>query len=55
VKFFSSFNTVTYDAQNDFYEVLGVKPTSEPKDIKVAYYKLAQKYHPDKQEGGDAT
>ena len=52
---FSSFNTLAYDGKNDFYDVLGVKVTDEPKKIKVAYYKLAQKYHPDKQGEGDAS
>ncbi|QIB64269.1 DnaJ C-terminal domain-containing protein [Kineobactrum salinum] len=31
----------------DYYEILGVKPDAEVKDIKAAYRKLARKYHPD--------
>lgn len=40
---------VTYDASNDAYKVLGVSSNDDSKKIKIAYYKLAQKYHPDKQ------
>lgn len=31
----------------DYYQILGVAPDAELKDIKVAYRKLARKYHPD--------
>ena len=39
---------LSYDSKNDLYKVLGLKPESDAKQIKLAYYKLAQKYHPDK-------
>ena len=38
-------------AQKTFYDVLGVKRDASEKEIKSAFRKLAQKYHPD--AGGD--
>jgi len=33
-------------AQRDFYEILGVKKTVDPKELKKAYRRLARQYHP---------
>lgn len=31
----------------DFYEILGIEEDADEQDIKMAYRKLAKKYHPD--------
>jgi len=31
----------------EYYDILGIKSNATQKDIKMAYYKLARKYHPD--------
>ena len=41
-------------AKRDYYEVLGVDKNASEKDIKMAFRRLAKKYHPDVSKEPDA-
>jgi len=40
-----------FDPNKDYYKALNVGPKATDAEIKKAYYKLAQQYHPDKTGG----
>ena len=41
--------------KRDFYEVLGLKKTASPNEIKSAYRKLALEWHPDRNKSSEAN
>ena len=42
-------------AYKDYYKILGVPKSADSREIKVAYRRLARKYHPDVNPGDDAA
>jgi len=42
-------------AKRDYYEVLGVDKSADQKEIKKAFRRLAQKYHPDRNPGDETA
>jgi len=47
LKRFNDYTPLTLPKKN-LYKTLGIKETSDLKEIKQAYYKKAKEYHPDK-------
>jgi len=50
----SMIKDLTYAAQKDYYNILGIPRTATERDIKKAFRKLAVIYHPDKNKSPDA-
>jgi preprotein translocase subunit Sec63 len=48
-RLFSSANkgAVSFDAQIDYYRILGVQKSADVKQIRMGYYTMAKKWHPD--------
>jgi curved DNA-binding protein CbpA len=44
-----------HDAPVDFYEILQISPNADPDMVHRVYRLLAQRFHPDNQQTGDAT
>ena len=40
-------STFTVDASKNYYEILGVNNSASKQNIRMAFFNLAKKYHPD--------
>jgi len=47
-------HSLNLDFSQTWWEVLDVSPTSNPQEVKLAYYYLAKKFHPDQNNSSEA-
>ncbi len=47
-------NSLNLDFSQAWWEILEVSPTSDPQEVKLAYYYLAKKFHPDQNNSSEA-
>lgn len=52
--FESEDNSLNLDFSQAWWEILEVSPTSDPQEVKLAYYYLAKKFHPDQNNSSEA-
>ena len=52
--YFALFALASSALHTEYYDLLGLKPDCNTKEIKKAFRRLAQKYHPDRNKDPDA-
>ena len=55
IKYHFSETSTYFQNLGNLYKILGVKMNANIKEIKQAYYNLAQKYHPDKNQSKNSS
>ena len=52
-----NFESATFSLElgQEWWEILGVDPTTHPQEVKLAYYRLAKQFHPDQNSSVEAV